>query len=564
MLVSLLLACTSEKKQDTGTFVEQAWRPELVCPSDEGCDPVENAPLFAGAALRPITPTCFETWDDLDDDEEYKSSQDIFYDCGCDRLCPEDEGYPGADEGEGDGDFQAIWMAGYGNARAAMDVHDDLWARTIVLEQGETTWALISVDLVGFFNDDINEMRDRARDEGIDIDHITVTSTHVHAGPDTLGQWGKRAGMTGRNHDYLDYLEDQIIDSLKDAVAAKEETTMKIGSVDVSTYSEEKGSRNIIFDHRDPKILDPMLNAAVFENSSGETIATLMSFGNHPEVMTRMSLTSDFVDQMRVGIESGVTYPEYSVEGVGGICIYLQAAVGGMMSPLRVDVTDGSGEEFSGNGTPPKMEALGRVMAELGLQALDSAVEMPDPQLSFAKHTFNAPVENILFQAGFLSGMFERKIENYEDGEMITDDKIPEIKTEINVIDIGSLRMQTVPGELLPELAIGGYDDPEQPYTPLEVMVDQGNENPPDLSQAPEGPYIKDKMGAEHNWIIGLGNDELGYFVPPYNYKLHETLAFYEEAEGDHYEETNSLGPAAWPLISAEIDKLLDWKHAND
>ena len=39
------------------------------------------------------------------------------------------------------------------------------------------------------------------------------------------------------------------------------------------------------------------------------------------------------------------------------------------MSPLRVDITDGSGEEFPGNGIS-EMEALGRVMAELGLQAL--------------------------------------------------------------------------------------------------------------------------------------------------------------------------------------------------
>ena len=71
-------------------------------------------------------------------------------------------------------------------------------------------------------------------------------------------------------------------------------------------------------------------------------------------------------------------------------------------------------------------------------------------------------------------------------------------------------------------------------------------------------------MGAEHNWIIGLGNDELGYFIPSYNYKLHDTLPYYREADGDHYEETNSLGPTAWPIIETEIHKLLDWKHAND
>ena len=338
---------------------------------------------------------------------------------------------------------------------------------------------------------------------------------------------------------------------------------MKIGSIDTSTYSPEKGTRNMIHDHRDPKIIDPILHVASFDNNSGETIATLLNFANHPEVLTGLDITSDFVDQTRVGVENGIVYPEYSVEGVGGICIYTSGALGGMMSPLRVDVTDGSGEEFPSNGFP-KSEALGRVMAELALDALGSAVAVPDPKLSFSKHSFSVPLENILFQAGFLTGMFDRDIENYEAGEMITDDKIPLVATEINLIDIGSLRIQTVPGELLPELAIGGYDSPDQPYTPLEVMVDDLNPNPPDLSQAPSGPYLKERVGGEHTWILGLGNDELGYFIPTYNYKLHERTPYFEEAEGDHYEETNSLGPSAYPVVEEELNRLLEWKHAND
>ena len=176
-----------------------------------------------------------------------------------------------------------------------MDVHDDLWARTLVLEQGETTWALVSLDLVGFFNDDINKMRERARAEGIDIDHITVTSTHVHAGPDTLGQWGKRAGVTGRNHDYLAYLEDQIIESLKDAVATKEETTMRIGSVDVSTYSE-KGSQYHLRPSRSERFRSNVECSYLREFGGGAN--TLMSFGNIQGHLK--CLTSDFSDRALV------------------------------------------------------------------------------------------------------------------------------------------------------------------------------------------------------------------------------------------------------------------------
>ena len=72
---------------------------------------------------------------------------------------------------------------------------------------------------------------------------------------------------------------------------------------------------------------------------------------------------------------------------------------------------------------------------------------------------------------------------------------------------------------------------------------------------------MKERMAAEHNWIIGLANDELGYFVPSYNYKLDETSPYFNQAEGDHYEETNSLGPSAYPIIEEEINRVLDWMN---
>ena len=75
--------------------------------------------------------------------------------------------------------------------------------------------------------------------------------------------------------------------------------------------------------------------------------------------------------------------------------------------------------------------------------------------------------------------------------------------------------------------------------------------------------YIRDQMSGEFNWIVGLGNDELGYIIPAYNFKLHESVPYLDEAEGDHYEETNSLGPDTEPIISAQAERLLQWSAAH-
>ena len=80
-------------------------------------------------------------------------------------------------------------------------------------------------------------------------------------------------------------------------------------------------------------------------------------------------------------------------------------------------------------------------------------------------------------------------------------------------------------------------------------LIDPNNPNPPDVDAAPQGPYIKDRMGGTYRWIIGLGNDEVGYLVPPYDYILDERSPYISEAPGDHYEETNSIGPSTVPAV---------------
>ena len=145
LLTAIISIASCSNDKDVSVDTTEDWRPNLYCPGDPSgaCDNT-SGPLQAGAAAVSISPTCFEDWIDANGDAEYYISDgDEFRDCGCDRLCPEDEGYEAPDEGENDEEFQAVWMAGFQNGRPAMEVHDDIWARAIVMRQGETTMALV-------------------------------------------------------------------------------------------------------------------------------------------------------------------------------------------------------------------------------------------------------------------------------------------------------------------------------------------------------------------------------------------------------------------------------------
>ncbi len=139
---------------------------------------------------------------------------------------------------------------------------------------------------------------------------------------------------------------------------------------------------------------------------------------------------------------------------------------------------------------------------------------------------------------------------------------LPEVLTELNLLRVGPIQMLTIPGELLPEVAIGGYDG-SKTGSPLYELVQANNANPPPMGQSPSGPYLREAMTGEHKWVVGLANDELGYIIPAYNFQLHPEVPYLDEAEGDHYEETNSLGPDTQPLVSAQAERLLDWSAEN-
>lgn len=68
-------------------------------------------------------------------------------------------------------------------------------------------------------------------------------------------------------------------------------------------------------------------------------------------------------------------------------------------------------------------------------------------------------------------------------------------------------------------------------------------------------------MTGERRWLLSLGNDELGYIIPPYNFELSTDLPWFDEADGDHYEETNSLGPQMAPLLDAKVQELFTWSR---
>jgi len=329
-----------------------------------------------------------------------------------------------------------VYIAGYQNNRLAESVHDDLWARALVLDDGKTRMALVSCDLVGLSNQRVRKIRERVR--SVPQENVLIACTHVHSGPDTMGLWGPNFAVTGLDPLYMDRLADRIAAAVDAASAALEPASL--------AAAKQVVPDGLVYNSREP-IQDKDLTSVRVTAADERTIGTVIHYGGHPEVGKSKALTSDFVGYARDAVE----------RRFGGVAIYVNGALGGMVTP-----------KVSGH-TLEEMERVGVGVGRSAVAATEAARPVAEAPIRILRREVKLPLENngfkILMGAKILDG-------HTVDGMIVT---------EVWRVDVGPLTWLTIPGEILPKPALA----------------------------------LKAKMPGEFPMIIALGNDELGYILDP-------------------------------------------------
>ncbi|HWB05870.1 MAG TPA: hypothetical protein VG796_22810 [Verrucomicrobiales bacterium] len=75
-------------------------------------------------------------------------------------------------------------MAGYYNVRGSTGVLDDIHAHALVLDDGKTRAALVSLDLIGTPRELVEAVRAEVERAGVlPGSHVMISATHAHTGP---------------------------------------------------------------------------------------------------------------------------------------------------------------------------------------------------------------------------------------------------------------------------------------------------------------------------------------------------------------------------------------------
>jgi hypothetical protein len=474
--------------------------------------PSEPTSLKVGFAAFPITPLIEDTWTDIDSNAYYDpKAGDTFQDKN------------------NNGKFDAYWLAGFQNMRPANGVHDDIWARAMVIDDGKTRLAMVGIDLIGFGHDDVIAVRNMLPQD-INISYSIMCASHTHEAPDFIGLWGEEY-KHAINQEFKKNVYAQTARAITEAVKKLRPSKLKFAI-------DETNARAMVKDTRKPNVFDNAVKIMqAIDTEADTTLGTLVVWGNHPETTWNKNLliTSDFVHYWREGVEKGVYQGDSLImKGLGGTTVFINGAIGGLMTtPPELAVKDPFSEKRYEQPSFSKAEAQGKTLAMITLNALKDSINseiIDKTSIALRANTFEIPLDNSLYRLAVGLGVLDRGYSSW--GKM---------RTEIAVIRIGSAIFLTTPGEIYPEIIYGGIEAP-----PGQDFALQPQEIPPLITL----------MKGKYRFILGLANDEIGYIIPqsewdtepPYLYGAKEQL----------YGEINSIGSKTASVIHSQSKKLLE------
>lgn len=341
---------------------------------------------------------------------------------------------------------------GMGPTRPATEKRGELTARVIVFKKGNVSVAVVGLDLLGF----PSVLGDRVRKKvpRIPAENILIGSSHTHSGPDCYAFPDGKGGHTG-DLKYMDFVCDKAAEAINEAIDKLQPAWIKIGS------GEAKGK--IAYNYYAPDLYDRRMGVIRAVSPEGKTIATLVNYAIHPEVLGNGVgiLSPDLVGPLCEKLEAEA----------GGVAVFMNGAQGGMITADNRNLDqprDASRGVWNDARRWEECLRIGHLMAAEAQRIVKDAPVQKDPTLFCDSILVRFPVESPGMWAVVVGSPL--KYPHNDDHS---------ISARINLVNLGNAQILTIPGEALPNI----------------------------------GFYLKRKMRGKHNLLFGLTNDAFGYIL---------------------------------------------------
>lgn len=197
------------------------------------------------------------------------------------------------------------YFAAEGRKQTAQDVHDDLYARALVLKDGERTVAIVTTDLIGLDDEEVGAVRAIVeRETGIAPEHLIVACTHTHSGP-IVRPFPPSDLVPGQADEHYFRLLPRLIASAV-IMAERRQRPARVGAGSGTCFINinrreilpDGTLRGLPFLGRNPDgITDREVGVLrVDDATTGGVLAVLLSYACHPVVLgPNLEISADYV-----------------------------------------------------------------------------------------------------------------------------------------------------------------------------------------------------------------------------------------------------------------------------
>jgi hypothetical protein len=153
-------------------------------------------------------------------------------------------------------------------------VHDDMFARALVLDNGKTSAAIVSLDVATISTHLTDQIRQEvAAQTSIPESHILLNCSHTHTTPFTGRMSASPNGLTPGHRAYVEAFPYYVAGAIIEAWHAREDAAIGAASTLI---------HGITINRRDPALpVDPELGVIRVDDADGEPLACLVNYACH-------------------------------------------------------------------------------------------------------------------------------------------------------------------------------------------------------------------------------------------------------------------------------------------
>ena len=386
-----------------------------------------------------------------------------------------------------------VTMPGSFQPRYGEDVHDELLAKALVIDNGDVRIAMVTCDLIAVTEAIANAVKARIQERcGISPECVMVNATHTHSGAGVSNLLG-----TGEDEGYTTWLPLKVADAVELAIKRMQPARVGFASVmedRISFYRRwlmKDGTVRMNPGLNNPDLvrpmgeIDPELAMMYVEGVDGTPISVVASFSLH------------YVGTGSAG--------EVSADYFGQFFNLMRHYIGGNCVPIlwnaasgQINNNDYSGERIWRDRGHPRARRManvlaGHVLTEIQLMDLDEelALEAVTETLEFSRKVITETDLDIAEQ--ILAGGYE-----YEEGPFSWVVGQPVRKERVGVYARQCQRLAALPEQMTAPVQAIRLGDAAILALPGEIFVETGLRI---KAQTPASPLM----------MVSLANGYIGY-----------------------------------------------------